>query len=164
MGNSDRCDRLVKETFAEFSRHKSPWLAAAIAYFTIFAVAPLIISSWRSPASFWDATDAVLSELYGYLRATAGPSAASGIEAIVSTTFSQRKAGLPEQVIGWGVFAVAAVGLFSCLQEALNTVWDIEPVKRSLLETVKARILPFGAVLTVVFLLLVSLAIDTALT
>ncbi len=116
---------LVKETFAEFARHKSPWLAAAIAYFTTFAVAPLIIIIVELAGLLLGHHQGVLTELYGYLSRTAGPSAAKGIEAIVSATFSQRKAGILAQVIGWAVFAVAAIGLFSSLQEALNTVWDI---------------------------------------
>jgi membrane protein len=68
------------------------------------------------------------------------------------------------QIIGWSVFVVAAVGLFSALQEALNTVWDITPRKRTLPEIVKARLFSFGLVLGIAFLLLVSLGINAALT
>ncbi|MBV9333412.1 MAG: YihY/virulence factor BrkB family protein [Candidatus Eremiobacteraeota bacterium] len=155
---------LAKETFSEFQRHKSQWLAAAIAYFTLFAVAPLIIVVVEIAGFFLGKHQSLLNELYGYMSSTAGPSAAHGIQAIVTATFSQRKAGILSQIIGWAVFVVAAVGLFSSLQEALNTVWDITPPKRTLLETVKERLLSFGTVLVIAFMLLVLLGINSLLT
>lgn len=155
---------LAKETFKEFQRHKSQWLAAAIAYFTVFAVAPLVIVIVEIAGFFLGSHQRVLHQLYGYMATSAGPSAARGIESIVSATFAQRKAGVISQVVGWTVFAVAALGLFSSLQEALNTVWDVTPQKRTLLETLRQRLLSFAAVLGIAFLLLVSLGLNALLT
>ena len=155
---------LGKETFGEFQRHKSQWLAAAIAYFTVFAVAPLIIVLVEISGFFLGSHQRVLDQLYAYVATSAGPSAASGIQSIVSATFAQRKAGVISQIVGWTVFAVAAVGLFSALQEALNTVWDVTPQKRTLLETARERLLSFAAVLGIAFLLLVSLGLNAVLT
>lgn len=155
---------LAKETFGEFQRHKSQWLAAAIAYFTVFAVAPLVIVVVEIAGFFLGSHQRVLDQLYGYMDTSAGPSAAHGIEAIVSATLSQRKAGIISQVVGWTVFAFAALGLFSSLQEALNTVWDVAPQKRNLLETIRERLLSFAAVLGIAFLLLVSLGLNALLT
>ncbi|MGA8097782.1 MAG: YihY/virulence factor BrkB family protein [Candidatus Cybelea sp.] len=155
---------LARETFSEFQRHKAHWLAAAIAYFTIFAIAPLTIVVVEIAGLFLGEHEAVLNRLYGYMSSSAGPSAANGIQSIVSATFSQRRTGLLPQIIAWTVFVVAAVGLFSSLQEALNTVWDVTPEKKTLLETVKGRVLSFGMVLAIAFLLLVSLGINAALT
>jgi membrane protein len=154
---------LVKETFSEFQRHKSQWLAAAIAYFTLFAIAPLIIIVVEIAGFFLGRHQVVLHQLYGYLSSNAGSSAAHGIQSIVTTTFSQRKAGAISQIVGWAVFVIGAVGLFSSLQEALNTVWDVTPTKRTLLETLKQRLLSFGTVLGIAFLLLVSLALNSLL-
>ncbi len=155
---------VAKETFADFQSHKGPWLAAAIAYFTMFAIAPLVIVIVEISGFVLGHHRAVLDELYGYLSSTAGPSAAHGIESIVSATFSQRKAGVIAQIVGWSVFVLAAIGLFSSLQEALNTVWGVEAEKRSLLETVKGRLLSFGMVLCIAFVLLVSLGLNAAMT
>ena len=155
---------LAKETIADFQRHKSQWLAAAIAYFTLFAVAPLIIVVVEIAGFFLGHHQAVLNRLYDYMSSTAGPSAAHGIQSIVAATFSQRKAGVLAQIVGWTVFVMAAIGLFSSLQEALNTVWDVERVKRSFLETIQQRLLSFGAVLSIAFVLLVSLGINAVLT
>ncbi|MGA7353905.1 MAG: YihY/virulence factor BrkB family protein [Candidatus Cybelea sp.] len=155
---------LIKETFTEFQRHKVQWLAAAIAYFTIFAVAPLIIVVVEIVGLFLGQHQAVLDSLYGYMSSSAGASAAHGVQAIVTATFSERKAGLLPQLVGWTVFVVGAVGLFSALQEAFNTVWDVTPEKKTLLETIKRRALSFGMVLGIAFLLLVSLGVNAVLT
>jgi membrane protein len=155
---------LAKATFSDFTRHKSQWIAAAVAYFTIFAIAPLIIVVVEIAGIFLGEHRAVLNELYGYLSSTAGPSAAQGIQSIVSSTLEQRKAGTIAQIVGWIVFAAAAVGLFSSLQEALNTVWDVTPEKKTILETIKGRLLSFGMVLCVAFVLLVSLGLNSVLT
>ena len=154
---------LVKETFTEFQRHKVQWLAAAIAYFTIFAIAPLIIVVVEIAGLFLGQHQAVLDSLYAYMSSSAGPSAAHGVQAIVSATFSQRKVGLLAQLVGWTVFVVGAVGLFTSLQEAFNTVWDVTPEKKTLLETIKRRALSFGMVLGIAFLLLVSLGVNAVL-
>lgn len=155
---------LAKETFAEFQRHKGQWLAAAIAYFTVFAIAPLVIVIVEIAGFFLGGHRGVLNSLYGYMSHTAGPSAAQGINSIVDATFSHRKTGILMQIVGWVVFAFAAVGLFNSLQEALNIVWDVMPEKKSLVETLKGRLPAFGVVLSIAFLLLVSLGINALLT
>ena len=67
---------LAKDTFANFQRHKGQWLAAAIAYFTMFAIAPLVIVIVEIAGLFLGHHQAVLNQLYGYLKQTAGISAA----------------------------------------------------------------------------------------
>ncbi len=155
---------VVRETFGEFQRHKGQWLAAAIAYFTIFAVAPLVIVIVEIAGLVLGQHQAVLDEMYGYLARTAGPSAAHGIQSIVSATFAQRRAGVIAQIVGWSVFVFAAVGLFTSIQEALNAVWDVAPQKRGLLETARDRLLSFGMVLCAAFVLLVSLGLNAIMT
>ncbi len=155
---------LAKETFAEFQRHKDQWLAAAIAYFTMFAIAPLVIVVVEIAGFFLGSHQGMLNTLYGYMSHTAGPSAAQGIHGIVSATFAQRKSGVLMQIVGWVIFILAAVGLFNSLQEALNTVWDVTAEKKTFLETLKARVPAFGVVLAIAFLLLVSLGVNAVLT
>ncbi len=154
----------MRETLGEFQRHKGQWLAAAISYFTIFAIAPLVIIIAEIAGLVLGRHQAVLNELYGYLAGTAGPSAAQGIQSIVSATFAQRRPGIIAQIVGWSVFLFAAVGLFTSIQEALNAVWDVAAQKRGLLETAKDRLLSFGMVLCVAFVLLVSLGLNAILT
>jgi membrane protein len=155
---------LARETLSEFGRHKAQWLAAAIAYYTLFAVAPLVIVVVEIVGLFLGRHQTALAQLYDYMSVTAGPSASQGIQSIVASTLAQRKAGLLSQTVGWIVFVVGAVGLFSSLQAALNTVWDVEPPKRGLLQTIEERLPSFGTVLAIAFLLLVSLGVNSLLT
>ncbi len=155
---------LAKETFAGFQRHKAQWLAAAIAYFTMFAIAPLIIVIVEIAGAVLGHHHGLLDALYGYLSQTAGKSAAGGIRSIVTATFNQKRSGPMAQIISWTIFAVAAIGLFASLQEALNTVWDVEPKKRGLMDMVRQRVLSFAGVICIAFLLLVALGANTALT
>jgi len=155
---------LLKETWTEFQRHKAQWLAAAISYFTMFAIAPLIIVIVEIAGLFLGHHRAALDNVIGYLQHTAGKSAAGGVRAMVDATFSQHRAGLLAQIIVWGVFVLGAIGLFTSLQEALNTIWDVEPEKRTILDTVKDRLTSFGVVLGIAFVLLVSLGLNAVLT
>lgn len=155
---------LLKDTFGEFQRHKAQWLAAAIAYFTVFAIAPLIIVIVEIAGLVLGHHQSVLNSIYGYLQGTAGKGASNGIRSIVTATFNQKRAGLIAQIIGWVVFLLAAIGLFAALQEALNTIWDVEPKKRTFVDTIKDRISSFGVVLVMVVLLLASLAVNALLT
>ena len=155
---------ILRETISEFARHKSGWLAAAIAYFTMFAVAPLIIVVVEIAGVFLGRHQDALNELYRYLRSTAGPAGADGIKAIVAATLSQRRTGTLAQIVSWAIFTFAAVGLFGSLQEALNTVWDVAAVKRPLAQTIKNRLVSFAAVLAVALLLMLSLGLNAALT
>lgn len=155
---------LLKETWSEFQRHKAQWLAAAISYFTMFAVAPLIIVVVEIAGLFLGHHRAALDDIMNYLQHTAGKSAASGVRAMVNATFSQHRAGITAQIIGWIVFVLGAIGLFTSLQEALNTVWDVEPEKKTLLDQVRDRATSFGVVLAIAFCLLVSLGLNAVLT
>jgi len=155
---------LLRETYAEFQRHKAPWLAAAIAYFTTFAIAPLIIVIVEITGLFLGEHQHTLNQLYAYLGDSAGQSAANGVKAIVTATFSEHRAGLIAQTVGWVVFVLAAIGLFASLQDALNTVWDVQPQHSGIVELIRKRFLSFGVLLAVGFLLLVSLLVNAALT
>jgi membrane protein len=113
---------LLKETAANFTRHKGQWLAAAIAYFTMLAIAPLIIVVVEIAGAFLGQHQAVLDELYHYLAQSASPSAEIGVRSIVTSTFNQHNASVLTQIISWSIFVFAAIGLFTALQSALNTV------------------------------------------
>jgi membrane protein len=155
---------LAREAFAQYRRHRGQWLAAAIAYFTMFAIAPLVIVIVEIAGLFLGHHQAVLNALYGYLAQTAGPSASHGIASIVTASLSQRRAGLIAQIVGWAVFLLGAMGLFTSLQDALNIVWDVDPPKKSIVQTVAGRLFSFGMVLCMAFVLLVSLGLNSALT
>jgi membrane protein len=155
---------LAKQTYGNFQRHKAQWLAAAIAYFTLFAVAPLLIVVAQILGLILGQNQDVLAQLYGYLAHNAGQSAASGIKGLVDASMTQHRAGTIAQIVGWGVFVLAAIGLFNALQQALNTVWDVEARKQGIMAVLRSRGLGFIVVVCVAFILLISLGINAALT
>jgi membrane protein len=154
---------LLTEAFANFQRHKGPWLAAAIAYFAILSIAPLIIVVVEIAGAFLGQHQNVLDELYRYLARDAGQSAATGVRSIVTSTFDRHSAGVLPQMISWTIFALAAIGLFTALQGALNTVWDVEPAKQPLMQAIRSRLVAFAMVLGIAFMLMLLLGVDAVL-
>jgi membrane protein len=154
---------LLKETVANFTRHKGQWMAAAIAYFTMLAIAPLIIVVVEIAGAFLGQHQAILDELYRYLAQSAGPSAEIGVRSIVTSTFNQHNAGVLAQIISWSIFVLAAIGLFTALQSALNTVWDVESNAQPILEAIRTRAVALVVVIFIALLLMVLLGVDAVL-
>jgi membrane protein len=154
---------LLKETVANFARHKGQWLAAAIAYFTMLAIAPLIIVVVEIAGAFLGQHQAILDELYEYLAQSAGPTAEIGVRAIVTSTFNQHNAGVLAQVVSWSIFIFAAIGLFTALQSALNTVWDVDSKTQPILEAIRTRAVALVVVIFIALLLMVLLGVDAVL-
>jgi membrane protein len=155
---------LARRTFHNFQRHRGPWLAAAISYYMIFAIAPLIIVTVHIAGLILGHHRAVLDEIFGYIQSTAGQATADTVRSIVTTTFTKERSNLLTQTIGWVIFIVATLGLFAALQDALNIVWDLKPDRRSPLQLVRSRTLAFATVLVLALLLTLSIAVNAALT
>lgn len=153
----------IRETFAAFGRHNGQWAAAAMAYFTLFAVAPLFIVVVEIAGAVLGRHQQVLDTLYGYLARSARPEAANDVRAIVQATLSHQRSGLLGQIVGWVLFVLGGVGLFSAFQHALDTIWEVTPRKNGLLEALRSRAVSFGAVVVVALLLLVSLLVNSFL-
>lgn len=154
---------LLKETAANFSRHKGPWMAAAIAYFTMLAIAPLIIVIVEIAGAFLGQHEAVQDQLYQYLAQSAGQSAEMGVRSIVTSTFDRHNAGILAEIISWTIFVLAAIGLFTALQSALNTVWDVDSKTQPLIAAIRSRAVALAVVLFIALLLMVLLGIDAVL-
>ena len=155
---------MLKQTFRHFQRHKAQWLAAAIAYYMIFAIAPMIIVVVAIAGLVLGHHRIVLDEIYAYIGSAAGQASAAAIQSIVHATFMQMQSGALAKWIGWIIFLVATIGLFTVLQDALNIVWDVTPAKQQLRDFLQSRALAAAAVLTIALLLTVSLAANSALT
>ncbi len=155
---------LLKQTYADFQRHNAQWLAAAIAYFTLFAMAPLLIVLAQIVALFLGQHQDVLAQLYTYLTHNAGQAAAAGVSSIVNATMTEKRTGTLAQIIGWAVFVFAAIGLFNAWQQALNIVWDVQPKKQSIVTLIWSKTLGFLVVIGIAVVLLLSVGLNAALT
>src|SRR6185437_2501198 len=106
---------VAKQSWADFQRHNGQWLAAALAYFAAFAIAPLIIVLVEIAGLVVHDHQRVLNMVFGYLQRDAG-AGAGAVKQIVSATFNEPRKGILAEIIGWIVFIVAAVGLFGAVQ------------------------------------------------
>jgi membrane protein len=155
---------MLKQTFRHFQRHKAQWLAAAIAYYVTFAIAPLIIVVVAVAGLVLGQHRAILAEIYSYIGSAAGQSAATAVQSIVHATFTQMQSSALAKTIAWVIFLVATIGLFTALQDALNIVWDVTPTKQNLADFLRSRALAVAGVVTIALLLTVSLAANSVLT
>ena len=151
---------MLRQTWASYQRHNTQWIAAALAYFATFAIAPLIIVVVELGGLFLHHHRELLNAIYAHMPV----SSAKAVEQIVNATFSQRRNTVIAQVAGWAVFVFAAMGLFGSLQYALNTVWDVVPEHLNLLQTIRRRALGFLMMLVAAALLMLLVLATTGLT
>ncbi|QEL20087.1 YihY/virulence factor BrkB family protein [Limnoglobus roseus] len=154
--------QIVKTAGTAWLDHKAPRLAAAVAYYTILSLAPvLIIAVAVAGAVFGE--EAARGQLVDQFRGMVGQSGAEAIQVMLEHA-SKPGAGVWATVIGIGTLVIGASGVFGELQDALNTVWDVKPRPgRGIMGVLHDRFLSFAMVLCIGFLLLVSLVLSTAL-
>jgi membrane protein len=153
---------LLKETVQEWNNDKAPRLAAALAYYTAFSIAPLLIISIAIASAIFS-QEAVRGQLDNQIQGVVGAQAADAIQQMIANS-SRDSTGIVATVIGVVTLLLGAAGLFGQLQDALNTVWGVPPrPNRGIVGTLKDRFISFAMVLGIGFLLLVSLVITTIL-
>lgn len=137
--------------------------AAALAFFTLFSLAPVIIVV-VAVIGVVLGRRAATGELLEQLQQLLGPEAAAAVEtAVVNSQMDH--GGLWPTLAGVAAIVLGATVVFAQMQQALNRIWDVEPrpSRSSLWIFVKARILSLAVVLAIGFLLLVSLLMSVAL-
>lgn len=153
---------LLKETFSEWSKDKASRLAAALAYYTIFSLAPLLIIVIAIAGSVFG-EDAARGEIVGQIKGLVGREGAEFIETAIQNA-SRPAEGTIASIISVVVLLFGASGVFAELQDALNTVWEVQPKPgRGVFNIIRSRFLSFTMVLGIGFLLLVSLVISAIL-
>lgn len=153
---------LVKKTINDWIDDRATTLAAALSYYTVFSIAPLLIIA-VAVAGFFFGENAVRGDVYRELEGLLGSSGAKVIEDMMLSA-SNRKEGTLATVIGIAVLLFGASGVFSQLQETMNIIWKAKPPKiNGILNWIRLRFLSFAMVLGIGFLLLVSLLITAAI-
>ena len=153
---------LLKETVSEWSKDKASRLAAALAYYTVFSLAPLLISVIAIAVSVFG-EEAARGEIVGQIQGLVGKDGANVIETAIENA-NKPDTGSIASIISIIVLLFGASGIFAELQDALNTVWEVQPKpERGLINVIRSRFLSFSMVLGVGFLLLVSLVASAAL-
>jgi membrane protein len=147
---------LIKQTFSEWSDDKAPRLGAALAFYAIFSISPLILLIVATVGFFYkgDVAGAIQQQLSGLI----GEATARTMMEVRQQ--QQSEGGFLSGMIGIGLLLLGASGVFGQLQDAMNTIWEVKPkANRGVLGMIKDRFLSFTMVLSVTFLLLVSLIV-----
>jgi membrane protein len=152
---------LLRDTFTEWNADKAPRLAAALAYYTAFSLAPLLIVV-IAVASLAFGQDAVRGRLDNQIQGLIGVQAADAVQEILANA-NQPTAGTLAGIIGIVTLVLGAGGVFHQLKDALNTMWGVPPPKGGILTTIRAQFISFTMVLGIGFLLLVSLVVSAGL-
>lgn len=154
--------KLLKETAAEWSEDQAPRLGAALAYYAIFSLAPLLIIAVAISGLIFG-RDAATGQIVGQIQGLVGQDAATTIQAMIEES-NEPAANIIASIIGIVVLLFGASGVFGELKHSLNAIWDIEPKpKRGLFAAIKDKFFSFGMVLGTGFLLLISLVVSAGL-
>jgi membrane protein len=154
---------LARDAGIEWWEDKSLPLAAAVAFYVILSLSPLVIvvlaiSGWLFGA------EAAQGALVHQIQDLVGPDGAKAIEAMIRSA-SEPKDGIIATIFGLAMLIFGATGAFVQLQDALNSVWEVEERARSgIWSFFTDRLLSFAFVCSLAFLLLVSLIVNAALT
>lgn len=153
---------LFKQTFKEFGADKAPRLGAALAYYTVFSIAPLLLIA-VAIAGLAFGQEAAMGKISQQLSGVMGATTAKALEEMVQNA-AKPKSGVIATVLGVITLLMGASGVFGQLKDALNTIWNVEGKKRpGIMGFVRDRFLSMAMVFAIGFLLLVTLVIDAAI-
>jgi membrane protein len=154
---------LFKNTANEWIQDKCPQLGAALAYFTVFSLAPLVLLLLGVFGLIFGSSEQARQKITEQLQYFIDPSGIKVIQDIAANA-AKPQAGILATGIGAILTLFGASGVFGQLQDALNTIWGVKPKPGAgIMDFIRARFLSFAMVGGVCFLLLVSLTVETLL-
>jgi membrane protein len=153
---------ILKDTAKEWSEDKASRHAAALSYYTIFSIAPMLIIAIAVAGLVFGqeaARKGIMDEIGGMI----GQGGAEAIQAMMEGA-SKPKEGIIATVLGVVALLFGASGVFGQLQDSMNTMWEVRPKPgKGVLGFLKSRFTSFSMVLVIAFLLLVSLVLSAGL-
>lgn len=151
---------VLKNSFTGFGNDKVTKLSGSLAYATVFSMAPLLIMI-ISLCGIILGRDAVEGKIYHQLAGFVGADTAAQLQAIIKNASLAGKSKVAA-IIGGITLLVGATSVFAEIQDSINTIWGLKPKpKRGWLKMLQNRFLSFSVILSLGFLLLVSLAVTT---
>ncbi len=151
---------VLKNSFTGFSDDKVTKLSGSLAYYTVFSMGPLLIVI-ISLAGIFLGREAVEGKIYGQLAGFVGSDTAAQLQEMIKNASVQGKSTVAF-IIGGITLLVGATTVFAEIQNSINTIWGLKPKpKRGWLKMIQNRFLSFSVIISLGFLLLVSLAVTT---
>lgn len=162
MSKSKLLLEVLKDTIAGFFEHKVMKMSASLAYITIFSMAPLLLVILYL-CDFFFSRDAVEGAIFAQTNAFIGQNAASQLQTMIQGLSVSPKSTLAG-IIGFVTLIIGATSVFAEIQDSINTIWGIQPnAKSGIWLYLKSRLLSFGVIGSLGFILLVSLGFSTIL-
>ena len=157
---------LLKLAYQGWKEDRASRLAAALAYYTIFSLAPLLVIVIAITGLIWEA-DIVQTQLLNQIQSLVGVEGARFVADLITSTGSPAK-DIVATIVGVITLIFGALGVFNELHNSLNIIWEVkEEEPKGFLQTIKKviidRLLSFTMILGIGFLLLVSLVISAGL-
>jgi membrane protein len=154
---------MVVRTVRAWADDGAPSMGAAISYYTVFSLAPLLVIMIAVAGGLFG-REAVQGRISAQLSGLIGPQGAGFVEALVAAASNTDK-GLIAAMASLVVLAVGATSVFAELQSALDRIWQVPGSKKrsGVWPTVRARLMSFGLVLGLAFVLMASLVVSTGL-
>ena len=153
---------LGKKTVFSWLDDRAPTIGAAIAFYTMFSLAPMLVIV-IAVAGFVFGRDAAEGALFGEISKLVGPDSAGAVQAMLRSASSTRS-GIIATLVGIGTIVATATAVFSELQAALNLIWKVPAADNlGVAHFLKSRFLSLCVILVIGFLLLLSLIASTAL-
>lgn len=154
---------LIKTTFSSWLDDYAPSMGAALAYYTLFSIAPLLLIV-ISTAGLIFGEDAVRGEIFAQLRDLMGDQGAQAVQSLL-VSVSEPKKGVAGTVVGTVLLLVGATTVLGELQDALDRIWRVPQKDRKggVVILIRTRLLSLGIILGIGFLLIVSLVFNAAM-
>ncbi|MEO7559664.1 MAG: YihY/virulence factor BrkB family protein [Nitrosospira sp.] len=154
---------LVKAAFSSWLDDYAPSMGAALAYYTMFSIAPLLLVV-ISTAGLVFGEEAVRGEIFGQLRDLMGDQGAQAVQGLLASV-SEPKEGIAATVIGTVLLLIGATTVFGELQDAFDRIWRAPEKNKNegWWRLIRSRLLSFGIILGIGFLMIVSLVFSAAM-
>lgn len=154
---------LVKKTYNKWSEHQAPRLGASVAFYSVLSFAPLLVLLTAVIALVFGQQSAQ-GALINEARQLIGDRGAETVQSLLKNA-QKPSSGIFASLVAFATLLFGASGVFTELQAALNVIWESKSQSASgFIGIIKQRLFSFGMVLSIGFLLLVSLIISAALT
>src|SRR5687767_8845991 len=153
--------QVVRDTFREWFEDNAPMFGAALAFYSIFSLAPLLVIA-IAVAGLAFGREAVQAQVLAQFADLLGSQGARQVE-IVLRNAAESENGVSATILGLVTMFVGASAVFTQLKAALNTIWGVHPTAGAMRSFFMDRVLSFAMVQCIAFLLLISLLVNAAL-
>jgi membrane protein len=153
---------LLKDSGMRMSEDQAPMMGAALAYYMIFSIAPLLVIAIGAAGIIFGKKAA--PEVFQSIRGLLGPQGATAINSMVTAAAAKPNSGILATVIGIGTLIVGASGVFSQLQQSLDIIWRVAAKPGATWRVLlRQRLFSLGMIAVIGLLLLVSMVVSAAL-